>query len=122
VLTAASDRVVGMPKANIASLTRYSRSTGPQRRAAIAAAREGRRARAFQLDVATDAVAVDDLAQQDGAAIAQLRRETAELVAGIGERGSASSPTPAGCRPGLRHPRATPAHRDRARADGPARN
>ena len=29
VLTAASERVVGMPSTNIASLTRYSRSTGP---------------------------------------------------------------------------------------------
>ena len=29
VMTAASDRVVGMPSAAIASLTMYSRSTGP---------------------------------------------------------------------------------------------
>ena len=45
VVTAASERVVGMPSAAIASLTMYSRSTGPERRAAVAAARERRRAR-----------------------------------------------------------------------------
>ena len=58
----------------------------PDRGAAIAAAREGRRARALELDVAAPAVAVHDLAQQDGAAVAQLRHEVAELVTGIGER------------------------------------
>src|SRR6185437_15936336 len=73
VTTAASDRVVGIPSAAIASLTMYSRST------AVAPARERGRARAFQLDVAADAVGVDNLAEQDGAAIAQLRDEMAEL-------------------------------------------
>ena len=57
-----------------------------QRGAAIAAAREWRRARALELDVAADAVGVDDLAEQDGAAVAELRHEMAELVAGIGHR------------------------------------
>ena len=85
-VTAASERVVGMPSANIASLTMYSRRTGPERGAAVAAARERRRARSLELDVAADAVPVDDLAEQDGAAVAELGHEMAELVAGIGHR------------------------------------
>ena len=59
---------------------------GPKSGTAIAAARERRRPRALELDVATATLRVDDLAQQDGAAVAELRREVAELVAGIGER------------------------------------
>ena len=57
-----------------------------QRRPPVAAPRERCRPRAFELDVATDSVRAHDLAQQDGAAIAQLRHEVAELVAGIGQR------------------------------------
>ena len=57
-----------------------------ERGAAVAAARERRRARALELDVAADAVGVDHLAEQDGAAVAELRHEMAELVAGIGHR------------------------------------
>ena len=57
-----------------------------ERGAAIAAARKRRRARALELDVAADAVGVDDFAEQDGAAVAELRHEMAELVAGIGHR------------------------------------
>src|SRR5580704_17859450 len=52
----------------------------------VATARERWRPRAFELDVATDAVRAHDLAQQNGAAIAQLRHEVPELVPGIGER------------------------------------
>ncbi len=59
---------------------------GTQGRPPVAAARERCRPRAFELNVATDAVPAHDLAQQDGAAIAQLRHEVAELVAGIGQR------------------------------------
>ena len=57
-----------------------------ERGAAVAPARERRRARALELDVAADAVGVDDFAEQDGAAVAELRHEMAELVAGIGHR------------------------------------
>ena len=85
-VTAASERVVGMPNANIASLTMYSRRTGPERGAAVAPARERRRARSLELDVAADAVPVDDFAEQDGPAVAELGHEMAELVAGIGHR------------------------------------
>ena len=84
VMTAASERVVGMPSANMASLTMYSRSTGPERGAAVAAAGERGGARALELDVAADAVRVDDLAEQDRPAVAELGHEIPELVAGIG--------------------------------------
>ncbi len=57
-----------------------------ERRTAIAAAGEGCRARALELDVAADPVFVDDLAEQDGTAVAELGHEMAELVAGIGHR------------------------------------
>ncbi len=55
-----------------------------QRGAAIAAARERRRAGPLELDVAADAVGVDDFTEQDGAAVPELGHEMAELVAGIG--------------------------------------
>ena len=57
-----------------------------QRGAAVAAAGEGGGAAALELDVAADAVPVDDLAEQDGAAIPELRNKVPELVAGIGHR------------------------------------
>ena len=59
---------------------------GTERRTAVAAAGEGRRPGTLELDVAPDAVAIDHLAQQDGASIAELRHEMAELVPRIGER------------------------------------
>src|SRR5205823_9374126 len=58
----------------------------PNGRAAVAVAREGRRPRALELDVAAYAFDVDDLAQQERTPVAKLRHEVAELVAGIGER------------------------------------
>jgi hypothetical protein len=57
-----------------------------QRRAAVAHARERRLARALELDVALDAVAVGQLAQQHGAAVAQLWHPVAELMPGVGLR------------------------------------
>ncbi len=54
--------------------------------AAIAAAGERRWAGPLELDIAADAVGIDDFAEQDGAAIAELRHEMTELVAGIGHR------------------------------------
>ena len=51
--------------------------------AAVAAARERRTACPLKLDVASPAVPVDHLAEQDGAAIAELGHEAAELVARI---------------------------------------
>ena len=56
----------------------------PDRGLAVAAARERRAARALQGDVAALAGAVDHLAEQHRAAVAELRREAAELVPGIG--------------------------------------
>ena len=58
----------------------------PERRLAVAAARERRAARALQRDVAAPAGAVDHLAEQHRAAVAELRREAAELVPGVGLR------------------------------------
>ena len=92
-----------------------------QRRAPVAAARERRRPRAFELDVATDAVAAHDLAQQDGAAIAELRHEVAELVAGIGKRNRLGARARCGCPPGPPRPPARPALRHRGRARRRAR-
>ncbi|MHC2692970.1 hypothetical protein ACVME9_005461 [Bradyrhizobium liaoningense] len=57
-----------------------------QRGAAVATAGERGGARALELDVAADAALVDDLAEQDGAAVAELGHEMPELVAGIGHR------------------------------------
>jgi hypothetical protein len=51
---------------------------------AVAVARERRAPRALEGEVAAAAVAVDDFADQQGTAVAELRREVAELVAGIG--------------------------------------
>ena len=58
----------------------------PDRGLAVAAARERRAPRALERDVAPLAVAVDHLAEQQGAAVAELRREAAELVARVGLR------------------------------------
>ena len=55
-----------------------------ERRFAIAAAREVRAPGALQLQVVPCAVGVDDLAEQDGAAVAELGRESTELVASVG--------------------------------------
>src|ERR1019366_149236 len=79
VTTAASDRVVGMPSVAIASLTMYSRSTGPS-----AARPKWRRARSLELDVTADTIRVDHLSEKDGAAVTELRNKMTELVAGIG--------------------------------------
>ena len=84
VATTASDRVVGMPSAAIASLMMYSRRTGPSAARPSPIARERRGAGALELDVAAHAVGIDDLAEKNGPAVAELRHEMAELVAGIG--------------------------------------
>ena len=53
---------------------------------AVAAAREWRAPGALQLQIVTCAVSVDDFTEQDGAAVAELRHESTELVAGVGLR------------------------------------
>jgi hypothetical protein len=75
-----------MPNAAIASLTTYSRSTGPSAARPFAAARKRCAARSFELDITPDALLVDDLAEQDGTSVAQLRHEMAELVARVSHR------------------------------------
>ena len=56
-----------------------------ERGSTIAAAREGCRAGAFELNVIAVAVARENLSEQVGAAIAKLRNEVPELMAGISE-------------------------------------
>jgi hypothetical protein len=53
---------------------------------AVTAAREWGSARSLQGDVTASAMTVNDFAKQQSAAIAELRREAAELVPGIGLR------------------------------------
>ena len=58
---------------------------GTQRSPAVATAGKGRAPGSLELDVATEPVPADNLAQQDGAPVAQPRHEMAELVARIGQ-------------------------------------
>ena len=58
----------------------------PQGGAPVAAPRERRSARALQLDIAPLAAAVQDLAEEDCAAVAKLGNEMAELMPGICHR------------------------------------
>src|SRR5271155_5833391 len=58
----------------------------PQRGAAVYAPRERRPARALRLDVAPVTATVQDLAEEDRAAVAKLRDEIAELMPGVGHR------------------------------------
>ncbi len=57
---------------------------GAERGFTITAAGERGAAGAFELDVAALANGIDHFAEQDGAAVAELRDEVAELVAGVG--------------------------------------
>ncbi len=54
------------------------------RRLAITAPGEGGAAGAFELDVAALAARIDYFAEQESAAVAELRHEVAELMAGVG--------------------------------------
>ena len=85
-VTAASERVVGMPKRKHRLADDVFAQDRPERGAAVAPARERRGPASLELDVAADAVLVDDFAEQDGPAVAELGHEMAELVAGIGHR------------------------------------
>ncbi len=84
VVTAANVRVVGMPRACIASLTMNSRSTGPSAARPVAVARERRRTGALELNVVANAVVRAQFAQQDRAAVTQLRHPIAELMTRVG--------------------------------------
>ena len=89
--TTASARVVGMPSACIASLMTYSRSIGPTAAMPSPPRENGVRTRALQVQVATGAVRVDELAEQQRPTVAEPRAEPAELVTGVrlGHRGGA---------------------------------
>ena len=56
---------------------------GSEPRAAVPHSRIRRSARTLELDVEASPVGRDNLAEQDGAAVAELRRPAAELMAGI---------------------------------------
>ena len=86
VATTASERVLGMPSACIASLTTYSRSIGPDRGQAVATAGERGAPGTLQVQVAKRAVGVDELAEQERPPVAQTGGEAAELVPGVGLR------------------------------------
>ena len=92
---AGGDRGEGAGGGNAESVHGFADQVFAQDRAdgglAVAAAGKGRATRAFQLYVAAVAVGIDDLTEQEGAAVAELRREAAELMAGVGlgDRGCA---------------------------------
>ena len=71
---------------HIASLTRYSRSTGPSAARPSPRRENGVGPEPLSWMSRRTPRDVDDLAQQDRAAVAELRHEVAELVAGIGQR------------------------------------
>src|SRR5690606_16703173 len=58
---------------------------GPERRAAVAAARESGAAGALELEITAPATRVDDLAEQEGPPVAELRHEMPELMARVRE-------------------------------------
>jgi hypothetical protein len=63
----------------MASLTRYSRNTGP-----VAAARERRAPGALELDVASRTAAIERISDENRAPITELRHKVAELMARVG--------------------------------------
>ena len=67
-------------------------------RAAVAVARVGRDAGAFELDVPELSAAVAYLAEQYRAPVAELRHEMAELVSGIQHGQRIAIPAASGCR------------------------
>ena len=75
-----------MPSATIASLTMYSRSTGPSAARPSPRRENGVGPEPLSWMSRRTPSLVDDFAEQDGAAVAELRHEMPELVAGIGHR------------------------------------
>jgi len=76
--------VVGTPKRVHRLADEIFAQNRSKRSASVAAPGERRLPRAFQLDVAPHAVAIQDLAEQDCAPIAELTNEVGKLVSGIG--------------------------------------
>ena len=86
VATTASARVVGMPSACIASPISTSRSIGPTAALPSPPRENGVRPEPLKAMSRRRPCAVDHLAEQQRAAVAELRREAAELVPGVGLR------------------------------------
>jgi hypothetical protein len=85
VATTASERVVGMPRACMASLMRYSRSIGPTAALPSPPRAKGVRPEPFRWR-SPAAVGVDQLAEEQRPPVAERGRVAAELVAGVGLR------------------------------------
>ena len=98
VAATASARVVGMPSACIASPISTSRSIGPTAALPSPPRENGVRPEPLKAMSRRRPCAVDHLAEQQRAAVAELRREAAELVAGIGLRERRRRPRAARCR------------------------
>ena len=81
--TTASAPVVGIPSAAIASLTMYSRRTGPSAARPSPRRENGVGPDPLELDVAAHAVAIDHLAEKNGTSVTELRYESPKLVAAI---------------------------------------
>ena len=86
VATTASARVVGMPSACMASPISTSRSIGPTAALPSPPRENGVRPEPLNAMSRRRPCAVDHLAEQQRAAVAELRREAAELVARVGLR------------------------------------
>ena len=90
-----------------------------QRRASVAAPREGRRSCAFQLNVVANADRGPSLRPARSRAVTQLRHEIAELMPGIGSGQRARFLPPPHFPPAPRRLRATPTRRDRGPIPAP---
>ena len=75
--------MLGIPNAVIASLTIYSRKTGPNAARPSPRRENGVGSRTLELDITPDALSIDNLAEQNCTPIAQLRDKMAELVTGV---------------------------------------
>ena len=99
VATTARERVVGMPRACIASLTTYSRSIGPTAARPSPPRANGVRPEPFRCRSRRRPVGVDELAEQQRPAVAEPRGVAAELVPGVGLRHRGRHRRGRGCRP-----------------------
>ncbi len=116
VATAASARVVAIPSACMASLTRYSRSTGPSAARPSPLREKGVRPEPLSWISRRSPKRSIHLAQQDRAPVAELRNELAELMPCVGHGDRVGARAGSGCRkkppPASAHP--DPRIRDRA--------
>ena len=113
VATTASARVVGMPRACIASPITYSRSIGPTAALPSPPRANGVRPEPFRCRSRRRPCDVEDLAEQQRAPVAEPGREPAELVARVGLRHRRRTVGRRRCRRARPRPRAPAAPRRR---------